>query len=37
MKDIMSIINSNYNEITRLTVFNFLKTGNYISLNDFNL
>lgn len=28
MKDIMSIINSNYNEITRLTVFNFLKTGN---------
>ena len=24
----MSIINSNYNEITRLTVFNFLKTGN---------
>jgi hypothetical protein len=27
MKDIMSIIKSNYNEITRLTVFNFLKTG----------
>lgn len=28
MKDIMGTINSNYSEITRLTIFNFLKTGN---------
>lgn len=28
MKDIIGMINSNYSEITKITIFNFLKTGN---------